>query len=148
MKNGQYTFYAVQQRTHSKGGWLKPNSPLQPVPAQECEWHCCGNDYWGYSTNPHVGTGNNWIAAHRRADKEWFDCQRATGQHGWFTLKYALAALKRLRKHDSEGHYNYRDTYGKLCQEVRHEFRIVKITLTYQRNIEPLTVDDVVEAAK
>lgn len=142
MKNGQYTFYAVQQRLQSQSDWLKPDGPLNPV--QECEWHCCG-EYWGRSTNPHVGKGNNWHPANRAADTEWWDCQLATGQHGWFSLKYALAALRRCRKHDNEGLYNSRGTYGTVAQSRRHEFRIVKITLIYQKTVEPLTIDDVVE---
>jgi hypothetical protein len=140
MKNGQYTFYTVQQRLRARTDWLKPLTPLILVPDQE--WKGCGDGYWGRSVNPHIGRGNNWRPANRAADTEWWNCYQATGIYGWFSLKYAIAALSRCRQHDNEGLYDICDIYGDIEQVQRHEFRIVKIALTYQKTVEPLTVDD------
>lgn len=145
MKNGQHTFYVIQHRVTAKGGWLKPDSKLVPVKKSD-EWSLCGADYWGRSTNPHIGTGNNWRPANPTADKEFHQCNNDTDCYGWYTLKYAIAALKRCRQHDAEGMYNTMSTYGNLEQEVRHEFRIAKVQITFQKSIEPLTVEDVVAA--
>ena len=144
MKNGQYTFYVIQQRRRAEGEWLKLESPIKPIPEEERhDWSNCSPEFWGCSLNPHT---KNYKPSHIAADKEWCECKVATGNCGWWTLKYAIEALKRVRQDDADGMYDSRDTYGKTEQLVRHEFRIVKIQLTYEYISEPLTVEDVVQA--
>lgn len=147
MENGQYTFFVIQHREIARSEWAKPEDGIQPIPIlSSADWNCCGDDYWGRSTNPHIGTGNRWRPANQRANDEWFQCRSDTGMHGWFTFKYAVAALNRCREHDAKGWYNTFGTYGTLEQVVRHEFRIAKVKMTFEQSIEPLTIEDTIAA--
>lgn len=124
-KEGKHEFYTIQFRTVGKNKWLDLDSSIKPVDYEE--WHYCS---WGQSCDPHIGTGNNWRAKNQKAHRQWHDLSMATGYHGWYDMKYAIAALKRLREDDSNGVYDSFDGYNKRHQRVRHEFRIVKLTIS------------------
>lgn len=140
MENGKYSYYVIQQRPVARSPWLKPKSPLQEVPEDaRVDWTNCGEG-WGKSTIPHVGTGNNWRPINKKAYDEWHDCYRKTDQHGWRTLEFALAALKRLVVDDAKGLYDVFSAYQERCQAVRHEFRIVQVSLVFERKTVPFSV--------
>ena len=115
--------------------WSKPEEPLAKV--EDKGWSGCSSDYFGHSLNPHIG--NNWYPANIEANRQFYDNYHNTGIHGWNDVEIAIEALKRIRKDDSNGLYDTRDTYRKLCQVVRHNFRILKIEISYNRQDTPIT---------
>ena len=146
MRNGTHIIFCIQQRQSKKGAWLKLDSELKPVPKKDNDWSTCGDDYWGRSTNP-LKKGGNWERKFPDADKQWQDAYNATGTHGWYDVEYAIAALKRIRDDDNNGMYDSIDGYGKRHQVIRHEFRIVKMVLTYHLEVTPATIEDLVESS-
>ena len=149
MINGTYTYYVIQQRQKAKGKWLKLESKLEVIPEEDRgDFGNCGSDYWGRSTNPKIGSGNDRRPKNKIADKQFYECYNATGQYGWWDLKYAVAALDQVTKDDEGGMYNSCDGYGKLCQHIRHEFRVTKVTLVYKREFSAITPDDVLQAIR
>lgn len=137
-RDGNYTFYYIQFRTTHESEWGKPDGPLKPVERKnprDHEWAGTGSDYWGHSLNPHIGRGNNWRARNKKASDEMREIDMATGHCGWYTLKYALAALRRLRKDDEAGHYDSTDNYRHKMAAVRHEFRLVKVTMSRKTEV-------------
>lgn len=142
MKDGNFTFYAIQFRVTHESPHLEPEGKLEPV--EDKNWQYTGKDSWGYSLDPHIGTGNDWRPRNRTSSDELFNLKMATGYEGWHTFKYALAAFKRLKRDDANGKYDYTDCGNKI-RAVRHEFRIVEITMAKATKV--LTVDDVLEAA-
>ena len=67
-----------------------------------------------------------------------------TGGSGWWTLKYAVLAMRRLSKGSQAGKLNYKDGYNKVTQAVRYEFRIVKISVS--KKVELISANDLIEA--
>jgi len=134
MRDGSYTIYSIQHRETHTNEWLKPDTPLLPV-KKDPDWGHSGTDYWGHSTDPHIGTGNDWRAKNEAAHEELFRNKMDTGYCGWDTLKYAKAALKRLRRDDDKGMYDSRDGYGTYHQSCRHEFRIILISMMKKTTI-------------
>lgn len=144
MENGTYDYYAIQQRRRAESPWAKPDEPIKEISVgKRGDWNLCG-DFWSRSTNVHVGTGNNWHPQNRKADQEWHGCYHKTGQHGWWTLEYAIAAFRHLRKHDDEGMYDSFGSYRDREQAVRHEFRLVRIHLVHERQITPVATEELV----
>jgi hypothetical protein len=126
MNNGEYTFYTFQQRTVAKSLWSDPNGPLFPTGSQV--WAGLSWDYFGNAINPLVRTRYNDYIYPYHGGKEPHDVWSKTGAHGYWTRAFAVEALKRLRAADLKGEFDSRDTYRKLNQAVRHEFRLVEIT--------------------
>ena len=150
MIEGDHTFYYIQQRQTHKSPWLKPKGKLKCWREKNKEWHGASWDFFGKGLAPsnlcrHACSSCYTTQRHRKAGDEAHDVWAHTGYHGWRTLKYALAALKRCRKEDAKGTFDSRDGYKNHEQAVRHEFRLVKVTLSY--HVEPVTIDDAVEAA-
>ena len=149
MINGTYTYYVVEQRRKAEGKWLKLDSKIAIIPEKDRgEFSSCGSDYWGRSMNPRIGSGNERRPQNRASDRQFYECYNATGQHGWWDLKYAAAALDRVVKDDEGGMYNSYDGYGKFHQHIRHEFRVTKVTLVYKREFSAITPDDVLQAIR
>lgn len=129
MKPGIYTFYVIEQRVTHKSPWLKPKEKLSPVEREG--WTECGRDYWGRSTNPHIGTGNDWRPKYKPADENYSVVRQNTGHYGWTQIEFAQRALAQLRKDDAAGMYDSRDGYQHHDQAVRHEFQIKRMEMTY-----------------
>jgi hypothetical protein len=143
MKDGTFTYFTVQHRTTHKNDWLKPKSLLKPVKEKD-EWSFSSFDHFGPSFNPHIGTGNDWRAEDKKASDEIYNVWCNTSHHGWWSLKYAILALCRVRKDDANGEYDTRDTYRHYCQSVRHEYRIVKLTVSKQTEV--VSCEDLMDA--
>lgn len=136
MEPGIYTIFCLQFRTTEKSPWLKPKEKRERV--ERDEWGWCGRDYWGRSTNPHIGTGNDWRPRNKAMSDDAAATFRATDHFGWTKREYANTALKTARKDDDAGMYDSRDTYGHHEQSVRHEFRIVRLEITYNQIVLPV----------
>lgn len=154
MRNGTHVVYCIQYRTFASGEWLKLDSKIKELPeygtvkfpkSAKTQWSVCG-EHWSRSMIPHVGTGDQHRPLNQKAYDQFRDTYRATSYHGWWDAKYAIAALKRIKQDDEKGEYDSRDGYGKLHQRIRHEFRLARLELTYQKKIEPISVDELVEA--
>ena len=133
MKDGKFTYYTIQCKRVAESPWLKPKEPL--VPIKDKEWAFASFDHFSFDPHKWEKTesgGVDWKALCQEASDELHDVWSKTGNHGWWNLKYAIAALKKVRKDDANGKYDTRSTYGEHCAAIRHKFRIVKQTV-YQK---------------
>ena len=144
MDDGNYTFYAIQFRRTHESPWLKPKGKLSPVKKKDT-WGGVGPDSWGGSIDPHIGSGNEWRARNKRSSDQLFSLRMKTGIAGWYDLKYAIAALKRLKKDSANGKHDGSGPYREHTQAIRYEFRINIMTMSKTTRV--LTCDDILEAA-
>ncbi len=144
MKDGEYVIYVVQHRRTHESVWGNPKSAPVGLPVDEESWAFSSFDAFGKGWEPHHGKGNDWRPVSRKSHDELHAVYHKTGHHGYFTLSYGLRALKRLHKASGEGKFDSRDSYGSSHQAVRHEFRLVKLTMS--QKTEEVDVADVVEA--
>ncbi len=145
MQDGKHIIYAVQTRITHRSPWLRPKGKLSPADDEDDEeWFFASFDYFGRSWEPHHGAGNDWRPISPKSHDELHDVQHLTGQSGYFRMDYALRALKRLRKADDAGKFDSQGPYGKKSQAVRHEFRLVKITMN--QKTEAVDQAEIVEA--
>lgn len=138
MRDGSYVYYTIQTRITHKSPWLKPKGKLK---RDESEWFWASFDAFGRAFDPWDGDKPKF----RKASDEKHDVWSKTDHHGWWSVKYAMQALKRAREEDAKGTFDSRDGYRNHQQRVVHEFRIIKVTVSQKTEI--LTVDDIVEAA-
>jgi len=140
----EYTYYTVQFRiTHSTN-----DISLKEIPSVDKlgDWSCCGIDgHFAKGMQPWIGSGNDYHPKDRKAYNNYKKVWALTGygKSGWFNIKYAIKALKRLRALDLTGVFDYFDGYGRKCSQFRHEFRIVRVV--HKHEIEPITIEDMVE---
>lgn len=118
MMDGTFTFYRLQHRQTHESPWLKPEGKLSSVYGSQ--WMYSSWDVFGRIAEPWEGT---------ESQNETYDVLRNTEKRGWWTLKYAQKALRRLDKAQAKGKFDSRDGYGKVCQAKRYEFRLVKTIL-------------------
>lgn len=148
-QDGKFVYYTIQHKTVAESPWLKPKEPLIPVPEEKQEWHFSSFDYFGGSFDKRHNTGKKppyeWGPVNPKASDEIHNVWSKTGDKGWWTLKFAIAALKQVRQDDRNGKYNNRDSYGTLHAAIRHKFRIVKMTVSQRTEVINLH-KDVVEA--
>ncbi len=122
MKDGTFTYYTFQHRRTHESPWLKPDEPLAPV--DDREWHFSNWDSFGYIAEPRESSNEN----HR---DETHEVWASTGHKGWWTLRYAVLGLNRLRKASETGEFNSRH-YGNVVCAMRFEFRLVKIIVSQE----------------
>lgn len=152
LEDGAYTYYAIQSRVTHLSPHNKPNEPLEhvsnvldgygrPYLERGGDWASgIGNCY----AEPWVGGGNDFRPKYKESHDEKHDVWSKTGGSGWWTLKYAVLAMQRLRKASEEGDLNYKDSYNKITQAVRYEFRIIKISVS--KKVELVSCDDLIDA--
>jgi hypothetical protein len=128
MRDGTFTYYTLQHRRTHTSPWLKPQDKLKSV--KDKEWDFSNWDVFGLTAEPWHGKGNDWRPKFKKAHNETRDCWANTGHSGWWTLKFAVRGLRRVRKADAKGKFDSRSGYGHHEQAVRHEFRLVKITVS------------------
>jgi hypothetical protein len=118
-----YSFYTFQHRkTHqSPWGTKSPICKIKP----EREWSFSSWDHFGWSFHRLDAKGEKWIFP---GGEEPHDVWVKTGgSKGYWSLKYARGALKRLQAANDKGEWNIK--YGcDIQQAARYEFRIVKVT--------------------
>jgi hypothetical protein len=131
MKNGIYTVYCIQSNLISESPWLKPNDPLVEVKSES--WAFCG-ERWCTSLNPYIGCKPKDSKA-SKADEQWRSVYENVGLYGWFDIKMAYSAIKRVQKDNDNGVYDSFDGYKHHNQARRYRFRIVKIDQTFNRSI-------------
>ncbi len=145
MRDGEHVIYAVQVRITHESPWQQPKDKRIKCKSatDDKAWVFASFDYFGRCWEPHIGTGNDWRPKTPKSHDELHDVQHMVGQSGYFKLEYGLRALKRLRKADDAGRF---DTpgYDRTCQAVRHEFRLVKMTMS--QKTEPVDLAEIVEA--
>lgn len=129
MQDGRYEIYAIQHRTTHQS----PKGKLEPV--TDRDWGSCGPDYWGVAMDPHNGNPSDLKHTYPKSSDELFDVRNKTGYPGWFDIKYAIAAVKRLSKLDAKGKFDSFDGYSNHCQAIRHEFRIIRILLSQKTEV-------------
>jgi hypothetical protein len=126
------TYYTIQHRCTHESPWMKLKGRRKRVAGA---WAFSSWDYFGRVFCPLIGKGNNRRARYKKADEDrnavYQECRRS----GWKQRKYAIQALKRVRKMDDDGAFDSTDTYGHKCQAVRHEFRVVKVHYVNQVSV-------------
>ena len=143
MRNGTHTVFVIESRLVAESEHGKPETPIKPA-KKPWEW----GRYNTFDTVmvPHIGSGNDRRPQNKQAYEEWHDSHRTCSVHGWYTLKYAVAALKRARKANEEGMGDYRDPSShRISQRCRYEFRLVKYVTTYNRTVSEVSTDDLID---
>ena len=133
MKITSHEFYTFQHRRTHESPWRKLK-PIKPVKILD-DWCFSSWDHFGFVINPLNTSGDKYL--YKGTDqcyKVW--CE--VGKNGFYDLKYAKLALKRLQKASREGEFDSTDNYRTKCQSLRYDFRIVKVTC----------FDDIVEYEK
>lgn len=138
MKDGTFTYYTFQHRKTHQSPWLEPNEPLIPV---ENEWDFSNWDSFGYVAEP----WKNEAPKFKKSFDETHEVFCSTGNKGWWTLRYAVLGLNRLRKASEEGKFNVTH-YGDVARAVRFEFRLVKITVSKETTL--VHCDEIAELVK
>ena len=133
MQQGSNIYYRLQHKLIAKTEHNDPNGPLIP---QENDWAFSCHDYFGRIAEPWAGTGNDYKPMFRDSHDETHDVWSRTGQHGWWTLDYALAALSRLIIENDKHAFINKGPYGETVNRCKYKFRIVKVELSY--NYEPI----------
>lgn len=130
MTPGDHVFYTIQHRTTQKSPWLEPSGELSPY-EEGTDWSFSSFDHFGRALDPWAGSGNDYKPVDSKATDQKHAVRCITGQHGWWDLKYAKAALKRVKQLDAKGAFDSKWD-GTVTQAIRHEFRIVRVSLSYQ----------------
>jgi hypothetical protein len=123
------TYYTIQHRCTHESPWMKLKGRRKRV---EGAWAFSSWDYFGRVFRPLIGKGN---ARYKKADEDRNAVYQKCRRSGWKQRKYAIQALKRVRKMDDDGAFDSTDTYGHKCQAVRHEFRVVKVHYVNQVSV-------------
>ena len=146
MKDGNYIIYVIQARITHESPWLKPEGKLTRVKyvTDDAAWFFASFDHFGHVWEPHRGSGNNWRPVSPKSHDELHDVQRLTGRSGYFDLNYGLRALKRLCEADNKGKFDTKGPYGEKSRAARHEFRLIKLTMSQKTELVEMT--DVVGA--
>ena len=71
-----------------------------------------------------------WKPKHKKSYDETYDVWSKTDDHGWWSLKFAKKAIKRLDKAQNAGKFDTKGPYGKKHRICRYKFRIVKKTIS------------------
>ena len=130
MDDGNFTYYTLQHRCTHKSPWLKPKGKLKPV--DDRDWSFSSWDYFGGTAEPWHGRGNDHRPKYTKAHDETHEVWAHTRHHGWWSLKYAVKGLRRVQAADIKGKFDSKESYGHCAQAVRHEFRLVKITVSHK----------------
>ena len=148
MDNFDVEYYTIQYRVSAEGPWLKPKTKPKPLKKKD-DWGFASFD--NFSLNPLLRKQKRyvddpyyykWPAAEQEVNDIW----QKSGEKGWYSLKFAVRALKWVREQNALGKNDYFDTYRNKCQSIRHEFRIVKVRYTKKINIvAEVAVDAVAE---
>lgn len=139
MRDGDYVIYVVQSRKTHETPWCKTQEPLARL-AEPGDWHNCG-DYYGRGLDPWMP--NEPFRPSRYGKKQFPKASddrhgvwSRTDYYGWSKKAYALAAAARCRKLDKQGAFDHRDGYSVCHQRYRHEFRVMRITISLHRTYE------------
>lgn len=143
MQDGEYVIYTIQYKWVAQSPWLKPKEPLEPIKKKQ-DWSFVGCDAFGIGLDPHNNDARDFKFKFPKSHDELGEVHRKTGYAGWYDLKFAIKATKRLQQCDAKGKFDSFDGYRVHCQAIRHEFRIMKITL--KQKTEVLEMKDVIAA--
>jgi hypothetical protein len=150
LEEGAFEYFSIEHRRSHLSPWNKPNEPLTPVEdlldsfgkPESTEWD--SGVIKDLVAEPWIGTGNNYKPKYKFSHDEKHSVWAQTGGCGWWTLKYAVLAVRRLRKASKLGKLNYADGYGKVTQAVRYEFRVVKISVS--KKVELVSCDELIDS--
>ena len=136
---GTYDFYTIEFRTAFKGD---PGAKeLKDVRDESYDWRSVGEHFLA-EVMPWVGKGNNRHPRNQRDHDEMYTIYRACSYFGWPKLSVAMEYYERLLKADAEGAFDYRGTYGDLSNKVRHDFRVVKVVISFSEEVTPITLPE------
>jgi len=136
MNNGKYKYYTIQLRKKAENTWCEEESPIIEIPeSQREDWGTFSWDTFGHTAEPWHGQGNDYRPKYNKSHDETHEVWCAVGYRGWWSLKYAEKALKRLETANVLGKFDTLDGYRNLCRKVRYEFRIVKIKVSKKTKV-------------
>lgn len=136
MKTGKHTYYALQHRKTHESPWNKPDEPL--VETDDKRWSYSSWDHFGHIAEPSI-PGNP-----TESSNEVHTVWAYTGNHGWYSLVFAVQALKRLKEGSEAGKLDSTDSYNRKTQAQRYEFRLMKVR--QEVAVGEVSQDDLIEA--
>lgn len=140
MIEGDHAYFTIQHRRTHESPWLKPEGKLHK--SKPDEWHFSSFDAFHKGMTP-FDPSSKRLHKYPKESDEAHDVWAHTGNHGWWTFKYAARALKRCIKLDKAGEFDSFSGYRKRKQAIRREFRIVKVQISY--DVTPVSVEDIIE---
>ena len=137
IRDGDHVYFEIKGRkthdskSHDSGAKLLPVDPAEYEKDEFDGWHGPCNT-WSQGLDPWRGKGNDWKPVNREAHDEISSVSFYTGcPTGWWSLKFAKAAIKRLRRRDTEGKHNYKGSSAREGdRQIRTEFQIQRVTVT------------------
>lgn len=139
MEDGNFVYYTLQHRRTHETTWAKPDGPLEPV---DNDWGFSSFDSFGHVFDPWAQYG---VKKYQNSSDEIHAVWANTGMKGWWSLKYAVAALKALRKASEAGVLDDMEYgSGHLNRRVRYEFQIVKMTVAQKTEV--VSIGDLFDA--
>lgn len=103
------------------------------VPVAEEHWSFIGSsENMIKIAEPWKGTGNDHKPVYYDSWSESHDVNSKTDYFGWWNLRYAVLALKRLR---DTPEFVSRDGYGRITDRYQRKFRIVQITIAKEKKV-------------
>lgn len=149
LSEGTFTYFTIQSKVTHLSPHNEPDAGL--IPAKDVI-DGFGKPYkskWGgmiheYIAEPWDGSGNDYKPKYKASSDEKHDVWAKTGGCGWWSLKYAVAAMRRLQKASENGDLNYKDSYNKVYRAVRYEFRVIKINVS--KSVEVVGIKDLMDS--
>ena len=109
LQNGRYTVYTIQHKTTRASEVYGDLKSKMILTSTHKLWGYTGTEYFGEVLDPHIGTDNDLRPVDKQAHWELSHSNEKAGIQGFYTLSYALQAIKRLIKADADGEYDYID---------------------------------------
>lgn len=132
MKDGSYTYYVIQAQAISQTSSKDPNGKF--IPTKDRSWFEIGDNF-DDATDP-WNPKKYGYKLYKDSSDDKHSCWAHTGSRcGWWSLKYAKAAIKRARKYSRAGKFNYRDGYNNLIHKTKYKFRLTKIEINKSTKI-------------
>lgn len=132
MRDGYHVYHLIQFRTVGRSSAEDRNGKILPVANND--WSTAGDNF-NAGIDPHHGTGNDWRSKYPKSSDEQYNVWCKTGDYGWWNLDLAVAALKRCRVADKKGAFDSYDGYRNLQARCRHEFRVVRLTISKKTEV-------------
>ena len=127
ISNINEAYYTFQYRTVKQSPWGKPESPMKLVKPKEKWSYACYDNFTGLKPYYYKKWGNGLLFYTKAAYDDYSSLWQRTRRFGYTDLDHATKALLRVMDNDRAGKFDYKETYGKVTQTVRHHFRIVKV---------------------
>lgn len=145
VSEGSYVYFAIQSRVTHLSPHNKPDGILSPVCDVEDGFGRPYKSEWGGMVGEYIAEPwKNNKPIYKDSCDEKHDVWSKTGGMGWWQLRFAVNAMRRLVSGSDAGLLNYRDSYNRVTRAVRYEFRIVKVAVS--KRVDIVTQNELIES--